>query len=82
MKIIQEYEESDIDLKGNVLHGVISVGILISSLVMAPPKSIVPVIEDADKNIRSGVATFLNMLSKSGYSITKVEDIPEAFKNI
>lgn len=79
VKVVKEYEESDIDLKNNKLHGVLSVGILISSLIMVPQNSDPtgnP--EEHDKNIRAGVVTFLNMLNKSGYTISPVE-IPEAF---
>lgn len=80
MKVIQEYEESDINLTDNKMHSTLSLGILLSSLIMVPQGSNPMADKEAhDKNVRNGVATFLNMLSKQGFTISKTEDIPAAF---
>jgi len=82
VKYIQEYEESDIDLQNNKLHSALSISILISSLIMAPKDVNLLNQAEHDKHIKNGIANFLNMLSKSGYIISPVEDIPAAFKAI
>lgn len=80
MKTITELEESDINLKENKLHSIVSMGILIGSLIMVPTNSDPATDPEHEKHIRKGVATFLNLLSNQGFSITKNEDIPEAFR--
>lgn len=76
MKIIKEFEPSDIDLKDN-LHSVLATGLLVGMIsINGISKSSSP--EEMDLASKKMVATFLNMLERSGFAIVP-KDIPSAF---
>ena len=81
MKTNIEYEESDIDLVNNRLHGIVSLAIPILSLSYT--KDSVGDGKDKEKMdalSRKIVASFLNMVEGSGYTIIKKDTVPEAFR--
>lgn len=79
MKTYKELEPDDIDMKDPLNSG-IAVMFLIESMVVFSPQNKARVATEPDKINREIVARWRNGLSRMGYTITKIEDVPKAFK--
>lgn len=78
-KTITELEASDIDLEGNELHKVLEVGLLVGLMTVAMGKD--KSTEGVKQSTRQAVASLLNALERSGFSVSKRETVPAVFND-
>lgn len=79
MKTFTVLEPKDIDMQDPLNSG-LAVLFLIESMIVFSPATKARIQSEPDKINQEIVARMRNGLSRMGYTITKIEDVPEVFK--
>ena len=74
MKVLHQYEATDIDLKTNPVHTFMLQLYLVNALCRPQPD------EDSELFVKKQIAEALNMAEKQGITIAKSEPVPAIFR--